>query len=115
LRAIVVGKTGLQDRQAAGREQRTANPLQQSRGNQRRQVGRQPADQRRGGEPDHANHEHASPPEPIAQRAPEQNERRQRQQIARDGPLQSVDARLQIAADGRQRHVDDGAVEHDHR
>ena len=49
--------------------------------------------------------------EPVAQRAAEQHERGQRQQVGVNRPLQAPERRVQVLADVRQRDVDDGAVE----
>ena len=47
----------------------------------------------------------------VAERAAEQDQRRERERVRRDRPLQRVEADAQVAADRRQRDVDDGRVE----
>ena len=101
-------------RQAARGQQRAADALQGPARDEQRKVRRRPAQQRRHREPHHADHEHAAAPEPVAQRAAEQDQRGQRQGVGVDGPLQAAEARAEVRADPLQRHVDDGAVEHDH-
>ena len=51
-------------------------------------VGREPAQQRRQREPDGADHEDPAPAEPVPERAAEQDQRGQREQVAVGDPLQ---------------------------
>ena len=88
-------------RQAAGGQQRAADALQGPARDEQRKVRRQPAQQRRHREPRHADHEHAAAPEPVAQRAAEQDQRGQRQGVGVDGPLQAAEARAEVRADPR--------------
>src|SRR5262249_44337482 len=64
-----------------------------------------------GADPDH---EHAAAPVAVAERAAEQDQRGQRQQVAVEDPLQRAGAGAEVLADLRQRDVDDGAVEERH-
>ncbi len=69
------------------------------------------AQQRRGREQADAEHEDPAPPVAVAERAAEQDQRRERQQVAVEDPLQGARRRVEVAADVGQRDVDDGAVE----
>ena len=72
----------------------------------------QPAGERRQREPRHPDEEDPPTAEVVAQRPAEQDERRQRQRVGVDRPLQIAEARVELGADARQRDVDDGAVDH---
>ena len=91
----------LQDRQAARRQQRAADALDRAGGDQRPDVRRDPAGQRRHGEPHDADDEDPAPAEAVAQRAAEQDQRGQGQRVGVDRPLQPGHAGVQRLADGR--------------
>ena len=101
----------LDHRQAARGQQRPADALQRPGGDQQRRGRGQPAQQRRGREPDHADHEHAAAAVAVAERAAEQDQRREGQRVGGDGPLQRGEVGLQVLADRRQRDVDDRGVD----
>ena len=61
----------------------------------------EPAQQRRDREPDGADHEDPSPAEPVAERAAEQDQAGQREQVAVGDPLQLGERRVEVLADGR--------------
>ena len=65
----------------------------------------------RDGERHEAGDEDPPAAEAIAERAAEQQERGERDEVRVDRPLQTRDVGLQVAADRRQRDVDDRAVE----
>ena len=104
-------KRGGDDRQAARREQCAADALQGARGHQELDGGRQRAQGRGHGKPERADDEDASPAEAVAKRAAEQDERRERQRVAGDRPLQAGEAGVQVGTERRQRDVDDGGVD----
>ena len=78
-------------------------------------VRRGAAQQRRGREPDRADHEDLAPSVAIAERSTEQDQRREREQIAGEHPLQRADARVEVVADVRERDVDDRCIQRRHR
>ncbi len=111
----VLGAEGrLQDRQAARRQQCSADALDRAGGDESADVGRDSTGQRRDGEPHDADHEHPPPAEPVAERAAEQDQGGEGQRVGVDGPLQARDPRVQVLTDGGQRDVDDRAVDERH-
>ncbi len=58
--------------------------------------------------------EDAPPAEAVTERAAQQDERREREQVAVGDPLQLGQARAELLADPDERDVDDGAVEQGH-
>lgn len=105
---------GLDDRQRTGSEQRPADALEHAGRDEDADVRGQPANQRRGGEPHHADDEDPPAPEAVAERAAEQDQPGQREHVAVDGPLERGEARVQVTADGRQGDVDDRRVQQGH-
>ena len=70
---------------------------------------------RRGqGEPRHPDHEDPLPPETVAQRTAEEEERGQGQGVAGDHPLQRSQRGVEVSADGREGDPDDGGVHRRH-
>ena len=102
---------GLQDRQAARRQQRAADALHRAGGHQRLDVRREPAGQGRHGEPDGADDEDPPAAEAVAQRAAEQDQRGEGQRVGVDRPLQPGHAGVQVLADLGQRDVHDRGVD----
>ena len=86
--AVRPAERRLEDRQRARGEQRAADPLQRARRVEQPDRRRHGAQQRRHREPHDADEEHLAPPEPVAERAAEQQERGERQGVRVDGPLQ---------------------------
>ena len=78
------------------------------------QVRGEPAQQGRQREPHHADEEDPAAAEQVAERAAEQDQRGEGEGVAVDGPLQAVQRGVQVPADRRECHVDDGPVEHRH-
>ena len=107
-------KLGLDDRQRAGGEQRTPDALEEPGRDQPAGALGQAAQRRGDGEPDHPDQEHPPPPEPVAERAAEQHERGQHEQVPVDGPLETGHRGAQFHAEAGQGHVDHGAVQEDH-
>ena len=97
--------------QAAGRQHRGADALQDAGEDQHGGAGGDPAQQRREREPDGADHEDAPAAVAVAERAAQQDQRRHGQQVAVADPLQLGQARVEVPADGAQGDVDDRAVE----
>ena len=54
-------------------------------------------------------------PKQITQPTPQQQEAAKRQHVGVDHPHQRCLGKAQVGLDGRQRHVDDGHVQHDHQ
>ena len=110
--AVLGGEARLQDREAAGREQRGTDPLQRAGGDERSSESARPRTA-----PTHpANHatpsrKIAPPAVPVAERAAEQEEAGERQRVGVHDPLQAREPGIEVAADRRQRDVDDGRVE----
>jgi hypothetical protein len=102
------------NRQRTGGEQRAADALQRPRADEHADVGGQAAQRRGQREPDHPDHEHAAPAEPVAERAAEQDQPGQGERVGGDRPLQAGQGGVQALADGGQGHVDHGAVQHRH-
>jgi len=104
-------------------QQRRADALDDARSDEHAVARRDPAGQRPGAEHHEAGQHHALVAAQVADRPAGEHERRQRQRIAVDHPLQPADARAEGAADLGQRDVDDGHVEqheevphaHDHQ
>ena len=105
----------LQDGQAPGVSRAAPDALEHPCADEHLDVRRRAAQQRRDGEPHGADHEDLAAPVPIAECAAEQDEGGQREQVARQHPLQRADARVQILTDVGERDVDDRGVEHRHR
>ena len=112
--AVAGPEAGLDDRQAARRQQRPADALDEPGEDQQLRARRHRAEQRGDGEEPDAEDEDAPPPVAVAERAAEQDQRGQGQQVAVEDPLQGAGAGAEVAADVRQGDVDDGAVEEGH-
>ena len=110
-RTVAGRERRLKDGEAARREQRPADSLERPGGHKPPGGRSQGAQQRRGREPDHAREEHAPAAEPITQRTADQDQRRQRQRVGVQDPLQARYARAQLGAERGQRDVHDGGVE----
>jgi hypothetical protein len=113
--AIIGMKDCVDDRQAPRRKQSPPNPLNEPGYNEQldRRGGR--AQRRRGHEDHHPQDEDATPAVDIAERTAHQHKRREGQHIAVQRPLQPRDARAEITADRRQRHVDNRRLQQNHR
>ena len=68
---------------------------------------------RRDAEDHEADGERTLAAEPVAQRTEGEEEAGEHQRVRVDHPLQSGDARAQVALEGGERDVDDGVVDHD--
>ena len=104
----------LDHRQASGSQQRAAHPLDQPSGDQEAGAGRHGAEERGHGEEHHADDEYPASPVPVPERAPEQDHRGERQQVAVEDPLQRRRGGMEVTADVRQRDVDHRAVQERH-
>ncbi len=112
--ALAGFERGLEDRQAARREQRRADSLDDPGGDQRVHVRGDRTGDRGRGEHSGADEEDPPPPVPVAQGAAEEDQRGERQRVAVDDPLQVGERRIEVLGDTRQGEVDDGAVEQRH-
>ena len=72
------------------------------------------AEERRDREDDEANDEDPPPAEHVGELAAAQQEHAERQRVAVHDPLELGDRDAEVLADGRQGHVHDRVVEHDH-
>ena len=111
-RAVGPVERGGDEGEAPGCEQRAADALQRPRRDQDLGGGGQAAGERRQREPRHADEEDPLAAEVVAERATEQDQRRQRQRVGVDRPLQIAEPGVEVVPDARQRHVDDRAVDH---
>ena len=109
--AIRRAERRLEDGEAGGREQCTADTLEDPGHDQEAGVRGDPAAHRRHGEPDDADGENPPPPQPVAERTAEEQERSQRERVAGDDPLQGAESAVKGAADGGQGDADDGGIE----
>ena len=97
-----------------GHEQRAADALQRAGRDQEPRRRRQTAQHGRDGEDRGAGDEHGAVPVAVAERAAEQQQRRQRDEVGVHDPLQAHDRRAEVVADRGQSDVDDRAVEERH-
>jgi hypothetical protein len=112
LRSIGIGRP--QHRQRARHEQRHADALGDPGPDEEPDRGGGGTRRRRDREQAQAGEEDAPAPEPVAQRAPGEQQRREHQRVGVDHPLQPGDAALQLAPEVGQRNVDGRRVEDDH-
>ena len=103
----------IQQGQAVGHHQRPERTLGQASGQQRGAAAGDRAERRRGAEADQPDREDPRPRVPVAQRATEQDERAQRQQVGVHHPLQPVEAERELAPQRGERHRGHGALEED--
>ncbi len=108
---VLAPHDGVDERQAAGHQQRPTQTLDQPRRDQREPGRRQAAAEGRHGEQHEPGHEHPATPVPVTERATQQEQRGQREQVAVEHPLQRREAAPEVAADRRERHVHHGPVE----
>jgi hypothetical protein len=111
LRALGEGRG--QDGERGGRQDRRAEALEGARRDQLALGGRQAAEQRREREQDEADGEDAAAAEQVGHATAEQQEAAEDERVGVDDPGQVLLGEIEVAADRRQRHVDDRGVEHD--
>ena len=109
--ALLLGERVDDHRESTRRQQRAGDPLDDARGDQRPDRGRERARQRGQAEAANAELEDAPLAEDITERASEQDQRTQRQQVAVGDPLLRRKATPERALDRGQRDVDHRAVE----
>jgi hypothetical protein len=99
------------EREARGNQQRAPQPLRQARGHQKRQGRRQRAG--RGGEPEEARagDEDAAQSVSVAERAANEHERAEHQQVAGHHPLHASGGRTEVPLHCRQGEIDHGAFD----
>ena len=102
------------DRERGGRDQRGAEALQPARDDKELRRGRQPADQRTGGEDDDAGEEDALAAHEVARAAAQQKESPEDERVRVHDPLQVGVGHLEVGLDRRQRDVHDRRIEDDH-
>ena len=108
------GERGHDDRQRRRRDQRGAEPLHGTRGDQDALRPGQAAEERGDGEDDDADQEDAEAAEVVGGATAEQQEPAEGDGVGGDHPLQVRLAEVERTADRRQRDVDDRHVEHGH-
>ena len=115
--ALLALEGGGDDREAAGDEQRSECGLHDARGDQELHGRRQPAADRGEAEADEADAEHRAPPVEVVERAGEDEQRREDDEVRAvdvGQPLEAGDERgWQLSADRVERDVHDRPVEKD--
>jgi hypothetical protein len=112
-RPVLRAEGRFDDRQAAGGEQRAADPLEHPRSDEHLEVRRRCAQRRRAGEPHDADQKDAPAAIPVAERPSEQDERRQGQEVAVDRPLQAGDVGVEVSSELGQCDVHHRGLEED--
>ena len=101
---------------AAGVRSAPATPCRRARDDQRRPVRRGRAEDRGDAERDDADQEDPPLPEEVAERAADEDQRAEREQVGVDDPLLEREPAAEVVLDRGQRDVHDrGVDEHDHR
>ena len=90
---------GLDDREAPRREERAADALEDAGGDQELRARRERAQGRGEGEPDDPDVEDETPAHPVAQRTAQEDEGRERQEVAVEDPLEIAGRRAKVAPD----------------
>ena len=98
-------------RQRARRQERAERALQRAAGDQHLDARRDRAQQRDDAEAGDADREHAPLAEHVAERAADEDQRPEREQVGVRHPLLAGEPAAEVGADGRQRDVDGGGVE----
>ena len=113
--AALLGRERLQENRLRERLHRAAGrALDQAERDERGEVRRQPAQQRRDGEAGDRRHQQPLAAEVAREPARHRQDDRVGDEIRRQDPRGFVDGRREVARDVGQRHVDDGRVEHLH-
>ena len=107
------GKVDTITASAAGVSSAPGHPLQGPRADEHLDRRRQGADQRGRAEQEHAEREHAPLAEDVAQRAADQQQRRERDQVGVGRPLLAREPAAEVVGDRRQRHVGHRRVDRD--
>src|SRR5581483_2944631 len=100
-----------EDREALGNQERGCDALERAPDDEHAEAGGEGAANRRNAERQDATREYALAAQPIADRAADQNQRRQEQQIDLDDPLRADDRGVQLLLDDREHDGDDGPIE----
>ena len=111
LAGIGVGEA--HERKRGGEEQRGRHALEKARDQQQLERGRRAADDRRERERHHPDRVAARDPDPVGERAGRQQQRRERDDVRVDHPLQLAQVGAEVVADRGQGDVDDRHVEDD--
>jgi hypothetical protein len=109
-RTVVDLQRPVEQREAGRDDKRGADPLHGAGGDQRVNRRRARAQNRRHAHDPHADHQRATAPEAVGERAGDQQQRRHRQQVARQRPLDRRDAGIEAATNRRDGDVDDVRV-----
>jgi hypothetical protein len=112
LRAL--GERRGDDGERGGGDQRGAQALEGAGDDEHDVVGRQAADERGDGEDPEPEHEQPAAAQEVGHAAAEQQEAAEDEGVGVDDPREVLAGELELAADGGQRDVHDGGVDHDH-
>ena len=104
-----------EQRQRRGEHRRRPDPLRGAREVEHEPAARRRAQGRADGERDQPGGEDGAAAAAVGERARRQQRRGERERVGVDDPLQLREARVQVGPDRRQRDVDDGHVEQQHR
>jgi hypothetical protein len=110
LRREGLGQQGQRERQ----DERGAQPLHGARGHQRVDARRERGGEAGRGEHADADHEHPPAAEAVAERGAGQQQHGEAERVGVDRPLQRLDRRAEVGADGRQGRRHDEVVERRH-
>ena len=109
--AILRSERGLEDGQAGRGHEGAPDALENPGQDEHAGIRGDPAAHGGDGEPDDADGEDALAPHAVAERAAQEEERRQGQRVARDDPLQGAHAAVKGAPDGGERDADDRGID----
>ena len=113
--AAVAAAVGRREQgQRRGEHHRPADALQPAREVEHERRGREPAQRGGGREHREADEEHAAAADPVGDRAGREQERRERQRVGVDHPLEVLERGAEVALDVRQRDVHDSDVDQEH-
>ena len=113
LRSAPSAKVVVRIDERGGREDRRAEALERARRDQLALAGRQAAEQRGEREEDEADGEDAAAAEQVGHAPAEQQEAAEDERVGVDDPGQVLLGEVEVAADRRQRDIDDRGVEDD--
>ena len=103
------------DRERPRHQERAGDPLQSPGPDQESGARSDRAERRRHAESRQPDHVDPTPPELVAQRAADEEQRDERERVGLDDPLLAGEAGVEVAGNRGQRDVDHRRVEKDHR
>jgi len=111
LTAVVAVEARLDDRQAPRDHQRAGDTLKHPCCDEQPRARRRGAQEGGHREADRTEHEHASPPVPVAERAAEDDERTEGDQVAVHDPLEAAEREPEVTSDRGQGEAHDARLE----